>query len=108
MKIEVAIIRYCPQLRFQEEIAVLSSSRATVICYSSIYRLDPGLEDGLLRVGGRLSKGAMPEEAKRPFILSRTSVFLGLSSSMCIRTWAIVNIVSTMSAVRMKVLDYKC
>ncbi|KAL2085096.1 hypothetical protein ACEWY4_018416 [Coilia grayii] len=36
---------------------------------STIYRLDPVLEDGVLRVGGRLNRAAMPEEAKRPMIL---------------------------------------
>lgn len=31
---------------------------------SSIYKLEPNWENGLLRVGGRLSKGAMPLEVK--------------------------------------------
>ena len=68
---EMAIIRYCQQLRFSEEIAALTSCKATVSRQSSIYRLDPVLNDGLLRVGGRLSKGAMPEEVKHPLILSK-------------------------------------
>lgn len=38
---------------------------------SSIYRLDAVLKDGLLRVGGRLHKSAMPEEAKHPIILAK-------------------------------------
>lgn len=75
---EVAIIRYCQQLRFQEEITALSSPRSTVSRHSSIYKLDPVLEDGLLRVGGRLSKGAMPEDAKHPFILSKDQHISGL------------------------------
>lgn len=71
LEAEVAIIRYCQQQKFSEEIAALSSGRGTVSRRSPIYRLDPVLEDELLRVGGRLSRGAMPEEAKHPLILSK-------------------------------------
>ena len=38
---------------------------------SHIYKLNPVLEDGVLRVGGRLSRAAMPEEAKHPAILAK-------------------------------------
>lgn len=38
---------------------------------SHIYKLNPVLEDGVLRVGGRLSRAAMPEEAKHPVILAK-------------------------------------
>lgn len=69
LEAEVAIIRYCQQQKFGEEIAALSSGRETVSRRSSIYRLSPVWEDNLLRVGGRLSRGAMPEEVKHPLIL---------------------------------------
>ncbi|XP_072037120.1 uncharacterized protein [Amphiura filiformis] len=46
----------------------------TVQKSSPIYRLDPKLEDGLLRVGGRLRRAAsLTEEAKYPVILPRNS-----------------------------------
>lgn len=38
---------------------------------SCIFRLDPYLEDAVLRVGGRLSRSAMPEESKHPIILHK-------------------------------------
>lgn len=38
---------------------------------STISKLDPTLEDGSLRVGGRLSKAAMPEKTKHPIIFSK-------------------------------------
>lgn len=60
---EALVISYCQQQQFKEETAALPSKKAAVNCRSPIYRLDPVLVDGLLRVGGRLSKGAMPEEA---------------------------------------------
>ena len=68
---EGAIIRYCQRQRFGEEMSALSSGKMSVSRRSPIYRLDTVLEDGFLRVGGRLSKGAMPEEAKHPLILSK-------------------------------------
>lgn len=47
---------------------------------SPIYKLDPILQDGTLRVGGRLCKSAMPEQAMHPAVLSKdmhiTSVIL--------------------------------
>ena len=58
---EGAIIRYCQRQRFGEEMSALSSGKVSVSRHSPIYRLDPCLEDGFLRVGGRLSRGAMPE-----------------------------------------------
>ncbi|KAK0144648.1 hypothetical protein N1851_016990 [Merluccius polli] len=68
---EGAIIRYCQRQRFGEEMSALSSGKVSVSRHSPIYRLNPCLEDGFLRVGGRLSRGAMPEEAKHPLILSK-------------------------------------
>lgn len=68
---ETAVVIYCQQQQFQEEIAALSSMKATVSRQSPLYRLDPVLVDGVLRVGGRLSKGAMPEESKHPIILCK-------------------------------------
>lgn len=67
---ELAVIRYCQNQRFQLEIAALSTGKP-ISKGSEIYKLDPVLDKGLLRVGGRLSKASMPEESKRPFILSK-------------------------------------
>lgn len=40
---------------------------------SQLYKIDPVLQQGILRVGGRLNKGALPEYAKHPAILSKHS-----------------------------------
>ena len=40
---------------------------------SHIFRLQPFKEDGVLRVGGRLAKAALPEETKFPSILPKES-----------------------------------
>ena len=40
---------------------------------SSVYKLDPKIEDGILRVGGRLSEATIPVEAKYPVFLPKNS-----------------------------------
>ncbi len=55
------------------EIASLESGKSKIRRDSTIHKLNPILEDGLLRVGGRLCKIAMPEEVKHPVILSINS-----------------------------------
>ncbi len=56
---EGAIICFCQQERFSVKIN------------SDLYKLHPMLEDGLLLVGGRLSRAAMPEVEKHPVLLSK-------------------------------------
>uniref|UniRef100_UPI003AB10089 uncharacterized protein n=1 Tax=Centroberyx gerrardi TaxID=166262 RepID=UPI003AB10089 len=68
---EFAIIRFNQQATFREEISSLKSGASGVRKTSDIYRLDPVLKDDLLRVGGRLSRAALPEELKHPVILSK-------------------------------------
>ena len=40
---------------------------------SSIYHLDPFMDKGLLRIGGRLNNADIPQESKHPIILPRKS-----------------------------------
>jgi len=84
---EIAILRSVQQEHFKQEIQVLSSldvkgefldrqatklRNANLKKCSSLYRLDPYLDDdGLLRVGGRLRRANMEEELKHPVILPR-------------------------------------
>ena len=68
---ERAIIRYCQQDKFSDEIAALKKGTSGVKKSSHLYKLDPVLRNGLLRVGGRLSKAAMSDEIKHPVILAK-------------------------------------
>lgn len=68
---EVAILQFCQRQGFPQEIACLQKGMQNVIRNSSIYKLDPLLANGILRVGGRLSKMAMPTEQKHPAILPK-------------------------------------
>lgn len=61
------IIQYYQHERFSDEIAALKAG-ATVKKKIDIFKLDPVLENGLLRVGERLARAAMPEEERRPVL----------------------------------------
>ncbi len=63
---ELDLIRYSQKQKFQEERKMLQQGKMHVRKDSCIFRLDPYLEDGVLRVGGRLSRSAMPEKSKHP------------------------------------------
>ena len=67
---ELDIICHCQQKKFQEEISALQR-KEPVKKSSQIYRLNPQLQEGILRVGGRLSRASMPAEAKHPMLLPK-------------------------------------
>jgi hypothetical protein len=68
---EKAILTFSQQTSFAEEIDLLVNGRSHVKQSSSIRKLNPILDDGLLRVGGRLSRAALPFELKHPVILQK-------------------------------------
>lgn len=68
---EMEIIQYCQRCSFQSEISALRRGEQVLKRKSPIYRLDPYLQDGVLRVGGRLHKAAMPETSKHPIIMPK-------------------------------------
>ncbi|KAK0149184.1 hypothetical protein N1851_010295 [Merluccius polli] len=67
---ESEIIQFSQRLQFREEIKALQKSKQ-VSRNSQLFKLDPILQD--LRVGQRLNKSAMPENAKHQAILSKHS-----------------------------------
>lgn len=67
---ELDIIRFCQKIRFPEELANLKKGEC-VRRTSHLYKLNPILDGDLIRVGGRLSRAAMPVEAKHPVILAK-------------------------------------
>ncbi len=74
---EKEIVKHVQEEAFPEEICVLKkneskeSNRKSVKKSSSIYQLDPTVHNGLLRVGGRLRRAQISEEAKHPSILPK-------------------------------------
>lgn len=71
VKAEHAIIQYVQEHKFKAEIVLLKSGCKSVSKGSPLYRLNPVMDDGILRVGGRLGRAAMPAESKHPVILSK-------------------------------------
>ena len=69
---EKELIRVCQIQTYSEEIMALQRN-GYVRKNSPIYKLDPLLKDGIVRVGGRLSRLSFPEETKHPAILSKGS-----------------------------------
>lgn len=70
MQAEVEIIKFCQRRSFQEELAALRMG-SMVKRSSHLHKLSPVLQDGVLRVGGRLSRSAMPAQADNPAILPK-------------------------------------
>ena len=62
IKAEKEIIRFCQRMSYQDKLYSLRGGRS-VKRNSHIFKLSPVLEDGILRVGGQLSRAALPEEA---------------------------------------------
>ena len=72
-KAERSIICYKQQRYFESELALLKKDKP-VKMDSTISKLDPIVdEEGILRIGGRLSKAAMPVNLKNPIILPKDS-----------------------------------
>ena len=70
-KAEKAIICFAQKQKFKSEIASLKHGSNTVSKDSPLYKLDPILEEDILRVGGRLHRSALPSETKHPVILTK-------------------------------------
>lgn len=68
---EMSIVRFSQNERFHVEIAALTSGKPKVKKESTIYKLDPIYEGGVLRVGGRLNRSSMPEDTKHPLLLAK-------------------------------------
>ena len=67
---EIEIIRFCQKKRFGDEISNLKKGMNAKKT-SHIHKRNPILDKGVLRVGGRLSRAAVPEEIKHPVILAK-------------------------------------
>ena len=63
---ELEIIRFSRQQKFSALCKGDRLKKGSHVC-----KLNPILQDGILRVGGQLHKSAMPEEVKHPAILHK-------------------------------------
>lgn len=69
---KIILIRYTQQLGYPAEIQALEQQRA-LPKRSKLLPLSPFLDDGLLRVGGRLARSTLAYEVKHPLILPSNS-----------------------------------
>ena len=69
-KAEMAIIQFCQSMEYKDELVSLKKGMV-VRKNSHIHKLNPIFQDGIIRVGGRLVKSAMPSQAKHPSILPK-------------------------------------
>ena len=67
---EQEILRYLQRQDFQEELKALRNKEG-VKKSSSLYRLDPIIINGTLRVGGRLLRSTVPQDSKHQLILPK-------------------------------------
>ena len=65
---EMEIIRFSQTQQFPEEVSMLEKGN-NVKKSSHLPKLDPVIQDGVMRVGGRLCASAMSEHAKHPIII---------------------------------------
>ena len=109
---ENEIIKYVQGQLFKEELASLNgisdsiqqgkSNQNTVKKNSSIYKLDPVLENGLLRVGGRLEHAPIENDAKHPIILPKKHHVTKLLIEYFHRASAHSGVEYTLSLIRQK------
>ena len=74
---ETVIVKHVQSQYFANEIKTLENIQndsSRISKNSAIYRLDPILVNGVLRVGGRLSLSNLPYDAKHPIILPKQSL----------------------------------
>ena len=67
---ESILIQFSQRQQYREDIKALQKGKQ-VSRTSQLLKLDQILQDGTLRVGGRLNKSAMPENVNHPAVLSK-------------------------------------
>ncbi|XP_078493208.1 uncharacterized protein LOC144748760 [Ciona intestinalis] len=78
---ETELLKYVQEQHFSQWLNVLRGDKKIppkTAGSSSIFKLDPMLSDGVLRVGGRLERAPVPYETRHPAILPHTSHFTDL------------------------------
>ncbi|XP_014677998.1 PREDICTED: uncharacterized protein LOC106817811 [Priapulus caudatus] len=81
-KAELFVIRLVQQRAFGKEMEQLErTSKLSKTC--SLFKLNPFLQDGVLRVGGRLMEASLPDEVKHPAVLPKDSHVTRLIIGYC-------------------------
>ena len=79
---EMFIIRRVQDWYFADEIHALTNE-TSVSKTSPTFKVDPFMEEGVLRVGGRLSRSELDYDAKHPILLPRQSTCFKVTRASC-------------------------
>ncbi|KAJ8369824.1 hypothetical protein SKAU_G00098520 [Synaphobranchus kaupii] len=77
----LVLVKLAQKKAFKEEMRALSHGKLSH--NHQLYQLDPILQDGVLRVGGRLKNASLPLDLKHPVILPRDGVVTHLILDYC-------------------------
>lgn len=80
-KAGLVLVKLAQRNAFNEEIQSLSNGKLPH--GHPLFQLDPVLQDGVLRVGGRLKNASLPLDVKHPIILPKHSVITRLILDHC-------------------------
>ncbi|XP_051803238.1 uncharacterized protein LOC127533647 [Acanthochromis polyacanthus] len=80
-KASLVLVKLAQKGAFKEEVQMLS--HGNLPRSHQLFQLDPVVQDGILRVGGRLKKASLPLDEKHPVILPRDSVVTRLILGYC-------------------------
>ncbi|XP_006812905.1 uncharacterized protein LOC102809325 [Saccoglossus kowalevskii] len=72
-KAEHSILAYTQRQHFSDDFKALTSDSQRITCGSRLYKLDPVVKDGLIRVGGRLERAVLSESIRHPIVLPKDS-----------------------------------
>lgn len=72
IKAETEIVKHCQKQGFKEDLAMLKECQR-VKKSSSLQKLNPVLQDGVIRVGGGFSRATMSDDSKQQAILPKDS-----------------------------------
>ena len=97
-----AIIKATQSARFHDELTSLSSLQKVVKKSSEIFKLDPVLVDGIIRVGGRLRNSEIETDAKHPVLLPKDHHLSHLIIPHCHRVSDHSGMERTLSLIRQK------
>ncbi|XP_035863972.1 uncharacterized protein LOC118496432 [Sander lucioperca] len=80
-KARLVLVKLAQKNAFKEEIQMLNHGKLPQ--NHQLFQLDPVMQDGVLRVGGRLKKACLPHDLKHPVILPRDGVITPLIIGYC-------------------------
>ncbi|XP_067380798.1 uncharacterized protein [Channa argus] len=77
-KASLVLVKLAQKDAFKEEMQILSKNQGRLPHSNKLFQLDPVLQGGILRVGGRLKRASLPLDLRHPIILPKDGVITRL------------------------------